>query len=311
MNLLAKYKNGNYNVKLYDDGTKIRYNDLDNLTPEFAESMDVTITTVCSGVPGYDNGNLCDYCYLCCGPHGKHADLNNPILETVHSGTEMAINANDCSHPQLDEFLERMKNKGVIVNMTINQKHLHKNLEKLKNWQENKLVWGIGVSLTNSSDPDLISDIKQLKNVVLHIIDGCFSKEDIENLKGNDLKLLILGFKHKGRGVDYYNKNKEEVDNNIAFLRDHLTEYKSQFDGFGFDNLAIEDLELIKKIDPNQWALYHMGSEGEFTMFVDLVNNEYAVSSMETENIFSIKDTDTVDTCFKQIRKIVGFDKEN
>ena len=47
MNLLAKYKNGNYNVKIYDDGTKIRYNDLDNLTPEFAESNDVTITTVC------------------------------------------------------------------------------------------------------------------------------------------------------------------------------------------------------------------------------------------------------------------------
>ena len=39
--------------------------------------------------------------------------------------------------------------------------------------------------------------------------------------------------------------------------------------------------------------------------------SKYAVSSMETENIFSIKDTDTVDTCFKQIRKIVGFDKEN
>ena len=265
MNLLAKYKNGNYNVKLYDDGTKIRYNDLDNLTPEFAESMDVTITTVCDGG--------CEYCYLGCTTKGKHADLNNPILETVHAGTEMAINANDCSHPQLDKFLERMKNKGVIVNMTINQKHLHKNIDRLKNWQNNHLVWGIGVSLTNSSDPNLIADIKQLKNVVLHVIDGCFSKEDIENLKGNNLKLLILGFKHKGRGVDYYNKNKEEVDTNIAFLRDHLAEYKSQFDGFGFDNLAIEDLELIKKIDPNQWALYHMGSEGEFTMFVSLVDN--------------------------------------
>ena len=303
MKLLAKYKNGNYNVKLYDDGTKIRYNDLDNLTPSFAESMDVTITTVCDGG--------CEYCYLGCTTKGKHADLNNPILETVHAGTEMAINANDCSHPQLDKFLERMKNKGVIVNMTINQKHLHKNIDRLKNWQNNHLVWGIGVSLTNSSDPNLIADIKQLKNVVLHIIDGCFSKEDIENLKSNNLKLLILGFKHKGRGVDYYNKNKEEVDTNIAFLRDHLAEYKSQFDGFGFDNLAIEDLELIKKIDPNQWALYHMGSEGEFTFFLDLVNNEYAVSSMETENIFPIEENDTLDTMFKHIRKIVGFDKEN
>jgi len=301
MKLLAKYQNGNYTVKIYDDGTKIRYNDLDNLTPAFAESMDVTITEKCDGG--------CEYCYLGCTMKGKHADLNNPILDTVHAGTEMAINANDCSHPQLDEFLERMKSKGVIVNMTINQKHLHKNLDRLKNWQNNQLVWGIGVSLTDSSDPNLITDIKQLKNVVLHVIDGCFSKEDIENLKGHDIKLLILGFKHKGRGIDYYNTHKDEVDNNIAFLRDHLYDYKQDFDGFGFDNLAIEDLEMIKKVAPEQWSLYHMGSEGEFTYFLDLVNNKYAVSSMETENIFPIEENDTLDTMFKHIRKIQGFEK--
>lgn len=53
--LLAKYKNGNYYVKLYDDGTKIKYNNLDNFIPEFAESMDITITTKCDG--------HCSYCF--------------------------------------------------------------------------------------------------------------------------------------------------------------------------------------------------------------------------------------------------------
>ena len=42
--LLAHYTNGNYEVALFDDGTKIRKNDLDNLTPSFAESNDITIT---------------------------------------------------------------------------------------------------------------------------------------------------------------------------------------------------------------------------------------------------------------------------
>ena len=37
-------------------------------------------------------------------------------------------------------------------------------------------------------------------------------------------------------------------------------------------------------------------------------NNQYAVSSMETENIFDIKETDTVDTIFHHIRHIVGFE---
>lgn len=309
MKLLAKYKNGNYNVQLFSDGTKIRYNDLDHFTPEFAESMDVTITTVCSGVPGYDNGNLCEYCYLCCGPHGKHADLNNPIFETVHAGTEMAINANDLTHPDLEDFLIRMKDKGVFVNITINQKHLTPNIEKLKDWQDRQLVWGIGVSLTNSKDIKLFEAIDQLDNVVIHVIDGCFSKEDIENLSNNNIKLLILGFKHKGRGVDYYNSHKEEVDNNIAFLRDHLYDYRTKYNGFAFDNLALEDLDMQSKIDPKQWALYHMGEEGEFTFFISATDNTYAISSMETENIFPIKDGDTVDSMFKHIRKVAGHDK--
>ena len=295
--LLAKYTNGNYNVKIYDDGTKIRYNDLDNLTPSFAESNDVTITTVCDGG--------CEYCYLGCTTKGKHADLSNPIFDTVHAGTEMAINANDCSHPQLDEFLEKMKSEGVFVNMTINQKHLAKNVDRLKAWQDNQLVWGIGISLTDSTDPTLIPNIKTLNNVVLHVIDGCFSKEDIENLKNNDLKLLILGFKHKGRGVEYYNKNKEEVDNNIAFLRDHLYDYKANYNGFGFDALALEDLEMRKKVSDAAWEIYHMGEEGEFTYFYDAVNNKFAVSSMETEMFDAL---DSFDAMFREVRKMRGFE---
>lgn len=51
--LLAKYKNGNYIVRLFDDGTKIRMNNLDNLTPNFAESIDLEITSVCNGNCGY------------------------------------------------------------------------------------------------------------------------------------------------------------------------------------------------------------------------------------------------------------------
>ena len=299
--LLAKYQNGNYTVRLYSDGTKIRYNDLDNLTPEFAESMDVTITTVCNG--------HCNYCYLNCTEQGVHADLTNPIFDTVHAGTEMAINANDLTHPGLEDFLIKMKDKGVFVNITINQKHLTPNIDKLKDWQDRELIWGIGVSLTNSADPTFIDNISKLKNVVVHVIDGCFTKDDIENLKGHDIKLLILGFKHKGRGVDYYNDHKEEVDNNIAFLRDHLLDYKQEFNGFGYDELACIDLDMRSKVGEEKWALYHMGAEGEYTMFLDASSKTYAISSMETENIFPLKDTDTMDTIFKHIRKVAGHDK--
>ena len=300
MNLIAKYQNGNYTVLLFDDGTKIRMNMLDNLTPAFAESMDVTITEKCNGG--------CKYCYLNCTEKGKHADLNNPIFDTVHAGTEMAINANDMTHPGLEEFLIKMKNKGVFINITINQKHLTTvNVDTLKDWQSRKLVWGIGISLTDSTDPKLFESVAKLDNTVIHVIDGCFSSTDIENLADHNLKLLILGFKHKGRGIEYYETHKDEVDRNINFLKKHLYEYKNRYNCFGFDTLATEDLEIRKIVGEADWALYNMGAEGEFTFFISLVDNTYAISSMETENIFPIRKNDTLDTMFKEVRKKQGF----
>ena len=302
MKLIAKYKNGNYIVRLYEDGTKIRMNNLDNLTPFFAESIDVTITEKCSGTK---ESPLCKYCYLGCTEKGKHADLTNPILDTVHAGTEMAINSNDMTHPGLEDFLIRMKEKGVFVNITINQKHLKQNIDILTNWQNRKLIWGIGISLTDSTDSILWEN--ELKNTVIHVIDGCFSKEDLENLSNHNIKLLILGFKHKGRGIDYYNIYKDEVDNNIKYLDEHLMEYKNQFNGFAFDTLAINNLHIQEKVGPEKWALNNMGSEGEYTFFINLIDNTYAISSMETENIFPIKKDDTLDSMFKHIRNISGY----
>ena len=49
MKLIAAYNNGNYNVAIYDDGTKIRDNGNDSriFTPEFPESIDLKITNYC------------------------------------------------------------------------------------------------------------------------------------------------------------------------------------------------------------------------------------------------------------------------
>lgn len=294
--LIAKYQNGNYTVRLFDNGTKIRMNDLDNLTPEFAESMDVTITTKCNGG--------CKYCYLNCNEQGVHADLTDPIFDSVHAGTEMAINANDLSHPGLEEFLIKMKDKGVVTNITINQKHLMINVDTLKDWQDRQLVWGIGISLTDSSDPRLLEAMSKLNNTVLHVIDGCLTKQDLDNLANHDVKMLILGFKHKGRGIDYYNDHKEEVDSNIEYLKNHLYDYRDLFNGFGFDNLSTLDLEIQKLVTPEQWETNHMGEEGEFTFFYDAVNKKFAISSMETEMFDKL---DTFDDMFKEVRRMRGF----
>ena len=216
----------------------------------------------------------------------------------------MAINANDLTHPGLEDFLIKMHDKGVIVNITINQKHLLPNLDKLKDWQNRKLIYGIGISLTDSSDPKFIEAVTSIPNAVIHVIDGCFTKQDLENLAGHNFKLLILGFKHKGRGVEYYNTHKEEVDANIEYLSNNLYDYRNKYNGFGFDTLATEDLNIRAIVGEEAWSLYHMGNEGEFTHFYDACNNKFAVSSMETEMYDAL---DSFDAMFKEVRRMQGF----
>ena len=88
-------------------------------------------------------------------------------------------------------------------------------------------------------------------------------------------------------------------------MRDHLYDYKANYNGFGFDALALEDLEMRKKVSDAAWEIYHMGEEGEFTYFYDAVNNKFAVSSMETEMFDAL---DSFDAMFREVRKMRGFE---
>lgn len=47
MNLLGQYQNGNYNVSIYDDGTKIRETNEDIFISSFPECIDLKITNKC------------------------------------------------------------------------------------------------------------------------------------------------------------------------------------------------------------------------------------------------------------------------
>jgi len=288
--ILAKYKNGNYTVILADDGTKIRVNDLDNLTPSFAESIDCTITTKCDGG--------CPYCYLGCNESGKHADLDQPFFDTLHKGQELALNGNDLSHPDLLKFLVRMRRNGVICNITLNQKHFMKYAMSLKNLATIGLVHGIGVSLTDSSDEKLYEMLSSISNTVVHVIDGLTTKEDIDNMSDKGIKMLILGYKPIGRGKEYFNKHKTEINNNIKYLRDNLKEISKHFDVFSFDNLAIEHLNVESLVKKDRWDELYMGDEGQYTFFIDAVNKKFAVSSLSEEQYDLM---DNVDDMFKYI----------
>ena len=77
MNLIGKYQNGNYTVSLYDDGTKVRENDLDFFEADFPESMDIKITNRCNmGCPMCHEDSKCD---------GLHGDImSESFIDRLH-----------------------------------------------------------------------------------------------------------------------------------------------------------------------------------------------------------------------------------
>lgn len=273
MDLLYKYRNGNYNVLIFDDGTKVRQTNESVWQPDFAENIDIKLTDKCDG--------LCEYCYEGSSINGKHGDiLNLKFWDTLHKGQEVAINGNDLSHPDLITLLERLQKQDIIVNMTLNQIHFLKYIDKVKELIKNKLIYGLGVSLVYPSDL-LLNTLKEpiFKNVVIHTINGILTKDQAEKLKSNNLKLLILGYKHSRRGDDYFNKEKDLIEKNQKWLKDNIMSLMGHFNVISFDNLALEQLNMKSKMSEATWNKLYMGDDGTTTFYIDCVNKQFAQSS--------------------------------
>lgn len=290
MKTLGVYKNGNYRVIIMDDGTKIRETNEDEFIPSFAENCDVKITDKCDGG--------CPFCYEGCTPNGKHGDiLNYKFLETLHPYTELALNGNDMSHPDLIPFLEKLKEKKVIANMTVNQIHFERHHGMINDLIEKGLIYGLGVSL-NKPTKEFIELIKQYPNAVIHVINGILSESDVDMLSDNNLKILILGYKQLRRGVDWYDKDHENIIVRQNWLKENLEDMLSHFKVISFDNLAIEQLDVKRLMNDEEWDEFYMGDDGFFTFYLDLVEGTFGRNSLATDRHPIM---DSIDDMFQKI----------
>jgi MoaA/NifB/PqqE/SkfB family radical SAM enzyme len=268
----VKVKNGNYTMYLdLETGTKIRKNDLDFFDPEKPESMDIKITNKC------DMG--CAFCHENSTPAGLHGDIMNlKFIETLLPYTELAIGGgNPLTHPDLIPFLEKCKALKLVPSMTINQYHFMKPeyeelIDKLVN---EKLIYGLGVSLTNASD-EFINKIKKYPKAVIHIINGVQSLNQVKKLYDHNLKVLILGYKMFRRGIDYFSEAVDIIKNDYY---NELGEMTKHFDVVSFDNLALKQLEVKRLLTEDEWNEFFMGDDGTHTMYIDCINKQYARSS--------------------------------
>lgn len=294
MKLIGRYKNGNILTAIFSDGTKIRETNDDEFIPVFAENMDIKISNHC------DMG--CPFCHEGSSINGKHGDiLNQKFIDTLHPYQEVAIGGGDAtSHPDLIPFLRKLKENKIIANMTVNQYHFEKKQDLIKQLIDEKLIYGIGVSLVNPTKK-FISLVKQYPNAVIHVINGVFSPSDVQALANQNLKLLILGYKHLRRGNEWYEIDKENIEVKQKWLKDNIGDIINKFNVVSFDNLAIEQLDIRRLMSDDEWNEFYMGDDGNFTYFIDMVEQIFAKSSTAPMNK-RYPLLDSVDDMFSVIR---------
>lgn len=288
------YRNGNYTVCIMDDGTKIRRTDEEEFKPAFAENVDVKITSKCS--------IGCKFCYENCRTDGEHASLfKYKFIETLHPYTEIALNGNDLDHPELYDFLLYLKSRKVFPNLTVHQYQFMNNYDKLTEWIDEKLIYGLGVSYSYCSEW-FIQALKGIPNAVLHTINGLLTEEGIEDLSDKGLKLLILGYKNLGRGMYYLDDHIVKINNNQIMLQNRLEDLPNHFKVVSFDNLALEQLNVKSLLTKEEWSEFYMGDDGKFTFYIDMVAGKFAKNSLSQER-FDICDL-SIDEMFSKIRQL-------
>ena len=284
--ILGEYDNGNYHVTIYEDGTKVRETfdeDATEFIAEYPECMDVKITNRC--------GKGCSWCHENSTPEGDHGEiLTAKFWDTLKPYTEIAIGGgNPLEHPDLVTFLIKLKKLKLIPNMTVNQTHFMQNWALLKFLCEEKLIYGLGVSLVEPTE-DFIEKIKEFPNAVIHIINGVVKKEQLAKLANNDLKVLILGYKEFRRGVTYLEEHLVQVEMNKMALYDYLPDMLNEFKVVSFDNLALEQLEVKRLLTEEEWNEFYMGNDGKYTMYIDLVKEQFALCSVAEERFDLLDD---------------------
>lgn len=286
----VRYQNGNYFVSInLDNGTKIRETinpDATEFVADFPESADVKITNKCP----YN----CMFCHEGSNINGKHSDaLHSHVWNTFRPYTEVALGGGSVTgYPDLVPLLERLKSLHLIPNITVRQEEFMSNLPLIRKLTDEKLIYGLGISLSNPNQEDFIKTIKEFPNAVIHVINGIVSLTELRKLANNNLKILILGYKEVRKGKillansaqnTIINNNKEAL---YAFLPKIITE--NWFNVISFDNLAIKQLNPKGRfVSDEDWETIYMGDDGldgeqtSASMYIDLVENEFARNSCD------------------------------
>lgn len=296
MKELFKIKNGNCNVTLYSNGTRI----VETIDPDDNQillnqplSLDINISNRCS--------NGCPYCYAGNTPTGKVADLKNMHYLDNVTGIEIAINIQFPLPDYFEEWLTKMKDQNIIVSGTINQLDFERDIsliDYMKTLHDKELIHGIGISY-RSYNKDLYTKLKASlgHDIVIHTIIGVTPVEDIIHLLDNGFKILILGYKQKNRGIDYYsqiniNKWVSDINKIVNYPFNSV---------LAFDTAGLKQANMKAVLSDEEWDRSFQGDEGSISFYIDAVNNTFNIDSHTNNPAYNIEDL-SLNEMFKIIK---------
>lgn len=253
---------------------------------------------------------LVSNCHEQSNKQGKHGDLDlmADVWDTALPGTEIALGGGSTlSHPNIETFLKRVTAKGCIPNITVNTLHIKKQSEQIRQYQEEKLVYGIGISYRGKEYLKNLPKNIKYDHAVFHMILGLNDDTDcqavIDWCKDNHIhpKILFLGYKQYGNGSGYYEQNPWLQDKLDLWKNGLLKKVMQNTGTFSFDNLAIKQLDLQKTLPKWTWDRFYQGNDGTHTFYIDAVNEEVARTSTTKER-FKIEKGNSLKELFGKVK---------
>lgn len=277
---MKTYINGNYFVQ--NDpwtGSKLKRTLRvgEDFIPSFPDSIDLKITNSCS--------NACPFCHESSIPGGASFDLERTkilLSQLPRVGIELAIGGGNVFDipDQTCKLIKWAEQYGFLPRVTINWKDVV---------GKGELPWDSHVPIGVSMNHYVENPKVDARNVVWHVIVGILPVEDLMamfNDPNSYRRILVLGFKQFGRAKNMEIKNLEEWKEAIRRLiwqsRNVMGSKKVTL---GFDNLALEQLELKDCLTSDEWSLTYFGDEFTSSMYVDAVEETYAPTSRSLERV--------------------------
>ena len=298
------YLNGNYIVRSVGLDIQKRCLRVDeDFRAEFPDSIDLKITDKCSWG--------CPYCHESSTKNGESFDFEKTkeiLSQLPELPIEIAIGGGDVlDAPKFKELVSWLNNRGNRTRATVNMKDILNRRKQFENYM--RCVEAIGVSIdrlpefikdwenkdsmlsTISGNINKIGPFGSDKYYVIHIIAGVFPYKDLEKLFDScESPILILGYKQWGRALGTelpkdLQKFKEVIQKIVVEKKNEEYHRFSTRKTIGFDNLALDQLDIKSILPEEEWKKIYLGDEGTHSMYIDAVKGEFAMTSRSEDRV--------------------------